>query len=79
MRKADLLKRIEELEARVRELEARPPMVQWIPYPQPTIQPVYIERRYEVGPWRYWEGPYCGTAIGASMSGTTTLAPHSIG
>ena len=75
-----LLKRIEQLEARIRELEARPPAIQWIPYPMPSIAPTYIERRYEVGPWRYWEGPTCISSVASnSMSGTTTMAPHTIG
>ena len=78
MKAADLMKRIEALEARVRELEARPVYVPYAVPQWPAPQPV-------VGPWRYWEGPTCGTgavtnwpgtSVSFTDSGTTTMAPH---
>ena len=71
MKHADLLKRIEQLEARIRQLEAIPhyPAYPVRLEPWPTIV---------VGPWRHWEQPTCGAAVGGG-SITITNGPHHVG
>ena len=49
MTKQELLKRVEELERRVREIESRP-MVVYTPAPQPVFPPLPI-----------WQPPYVVT------------------
>ena len=64
MKQAELLKKIEQLEARVRELEARPVYVPYYAgqYQQPHQPP-------SIGPWPYWQGPYSGTPLDPTKYG----------
>lgn len=67
MKQKELLKRIEGLEARIRQLEARPV---YVPYavPQLPAQPA-------VGPWGWWESPICGgTGTVTNWPGTSYTA-----
>jgi hypothetical protein len=41
MKKPDLAKKVEELEKRVKDLEARPWGITFIPYYQPCYYPIY--------------------------------------
>ena len=69
MKQADLLKRIDELERRVRDLEARPV---YVPVPYYPLQPTT-----PIGPLPYrapWEQPWyvtCGSTTTALTVGTT--------
>jgi len=62
MKTADLLKKIEALEARVRELEARPtPAPVMVPYPVSLQQPAWPST------WPNYHNPFGPTWAGAAM------------
>lgn len=64
MKQKELLKRIEGLEARIRQLEARPVYVPYaVPYQNPPA----------VGPWPYWQGPTCGGGSAVGSVGTGNI------
>jgi hypothetical protein len=66
------MQRIEELERKVKELEARPE--QHIHYHTHPVSPVYpTPITYPVQPFMPWGTPWCG-AIGAGGIGTVTSA-----
>ena len=72
-REQDLLKRIDALERKVKELEARP-ATQWhyhYQYPQPYYIPTYVP---SPSPW--WTSPItwgAGSAAGAGQATTTQV------
>lgn len=67
MKQAELLKRIEQLEQRVRDLEARPV---YVPIPYTPVLPLWPN-----GPYRQpWENPwYVGTPSTCVSGGSLTV------
>jgi hypothetical protein len=67
----DALKRIEELERKVRELEARPAQVFEYHYhqPAPAYAPQYPQYPYQPYPWQ----PYITWGAGSSLQGQGAL------
>lgn len=55
MKKADLLKRIEQLEDRIRSLEARPIAPSYVPYAVPAAPYIPLPPPWGIGPT--WTAP----------------------
>lgn len=73
----DLMAKIEALEKRVRELEARPPNVINItnpPAPAPLIQPIVNPVYPDTRPWWEYPGSTCGGVSAIAQAGTLMLA-----